>query len=320
MNRSSLRCRLFCALLFAVLAASPWPGKAEDGGEVRDIRFVAYNLKNYQVGADAPPKFGEGGVRVPGEGKPESDIEALIEVIAGQRPDILGVCELGGEESLRDLKRRLREKGVNLHYHEFVAGPDEARHLALLSRFPIKARASQPNLTYRIGSREFSMRRGILDATIALAPGFDVRFIGVHLKSRRDLGEADQRLMRRNEAYLIRRHADRILAAEPDARLLVYGDFNDTRDQAPIKAVKGNVEKPTFLAGVPLVDRFGARWTYYWEEADTYARYDFILASQTLLPAIDKNPSRSYVASPGGWKKASDHRPLVVTIEAGEGR
>ncbi|MCV5737125.1 hypothetical protein OFN56_35015, partial [Escherichia coli] len=87
--------------------------------------------------------------------------------------------------------------------------------LALLSRLPIKARNSQTALTYQMGAQTLPMQRGILDVTISLTPTFDLHLLGVHLKSMRPIPDADQALMRRNEARLLRLHLDTLFAQEP---------------------------------------------------------------------------------------------------------
>jgi len=281
------------------------PAGADDG----IVRFAFYNLKNYlpmrrsvdgETRADAP--------------KPEEEIQVVIDSLADVRPDILGVCEIGGEEDVADLRRRLRERGMGFPELEWVDGADEERHLALLSRFPIIARHSQVDLTYRLGDREFPVQRGFLDVTIQVDEDYQLRCIGVHFKSKREVPEGDQALMRRNEARLLREHVDAIQADDPDANLLVYGDFNDTRNEAPIRAIQGRFGSDRYLGSIYLKDSLGMAWTHHWSYANLYSRIDFIFHNQALYPEIIEE--RSFLLFREDWEEGSDHRLLVAAIRS----
>ncbi len=58
-----------------------------------------------------------------------------------------------------------------------------------------------------------------------------LRFIGVHLKSKLKDTAEDEEELRRNEAHLLRKHVDDVLDADAGANLVVYGDFNDTKNE-----------------------------------------------------------------------------------------
>jgi endonuclease/exonuclease/phosphatase family metal-dependent hydrolase len=122
-----------------------------------------------------------------------------------------------------------------LHYS---GGSDPVRHLGLLSRFPITGTATVEESTFRIDGTEYRFNRGVLDATVE-ARGKSYRFLGVHLKSKREVEDGDQELMRQGEARLLRKHVDSIFEADADARLVVYGDFNDTRPSPSFRTVTG---------------------------------------------------------------------------------
>ncbi len=293
--------------LAAVLAlASGLPATADE------FNFVAYNLKNYlkmdrrvdgEFKRDAP--------------KPEREIEELVEAIAATAPDVLGVCEIGVQEDFDDLKRRLAAVGLDYPHGELTLAADETRHVALLSKFPIVARDSQTDLTYHIGDQVLPFQRGILDVTVQPAEGYRLRCLGIHFKSKREVEEADQALMRRNEAELLRAHLEGILEAEPGANVIVYGDFNETINELPMRVVRGRFGAPTGLTDIQLSDERGDRWTYYWRYADQYSRFDYAFASKGLVPELV--PEKCHIYHPGpDWYTASDHRPLVIRIEASE--
>lgn len=270
------------------------------------FRFVAYNLQNWLTQERATDQ----GV-VPAS-KPESSKQAAIGLLASVRPDVLGVCEIGDREDLADVQRRLKAAGIDLPHAYFTGGVDSTRHLGLLSKFPIVATAAPGDLDYRLGGHAFGMQRGILDVTMEIASK-PVRFVGVHLKSKRPVAEGDQAEMRLHEAHLLRRHLDTILATSPNERLVVYGDFNDTKASDTLKTIQGPFNHPRFLAAISLADRQGNAWTHAWEAEDLYSRYDWILTSQSLKPRID-SPGCRIVDEPE-WREASDHRPVLAVFK-----
>ncbi len=286
-----------------MLVALPAPLPAQPAPT---LRFTAWNLRNYR---HSPPASGQ-----PGAAKPAAERRAIVSILLQIRPDILGVCEMGSAADLALLQQALHDAGLPLPHSELVAANDPDRHLALLSRFPLSARQPVTQLRYLLDDRQFPVQRGFLDATVAVTPTYSLRLVGAHLKSPRDVPEADQALMRRNEAHLLRQHLDGILASAPATNLLVYGDFNDSRDQPPLRALKGLRGTPGFLTDIPAADPSGERWTYYFPQADAYSRIDFLLASAPLLPEVPQD--QAFLYSGKDWFQASDHRPVTALIQA----
>lgn len=273
------------------------------------VNFVAWNLRNYLHTVTAPA------VRAPRDTKPKpaEEVAAITQIVLSLRPDIFGVCEMGGRDDLAALQQRLKDAGLDLPHSEWVEAADTERHLALLSRFPIAARQPQTKLSYLLDETKLPVQRGFLDVTLQVTADYQLRCVGAHLKSRRDVPEASEALMRRNEAHLLRQYADGILTAAPDTNLLVYGDFNDTRDQPPVRAVAGARGSDTHLTAVAPADDSGERWTYFFADNDTYSRIDFLFASKGLNPELDDKQCRIY--SGPDWLKASDHRALTAIIK-----
>jgi endonuclease/exonuclease/phosphatase family metal-dependent hydrolase len=273
-----------------------------------EITVVGYNLKNY-LKMDR---------RVDGEfkrqaDKPEKEIAALIEMIKATSPDVLGLVEIGTEVDLKDLQTRLKAAGLDLPHSTWCKGADPYRHVALLSKLPIAATNHQSEMTYVLDQNTMAFGRGILDATIQVNADYQLRILGLHLKSKRKTKEADEALMRRNEAQLLRTYVDQIIAEKPETNLLLFGDFNDTRNEPPIKAVQGKFGTPSYLTDIQLKDKNGMRWTYYWSWADQYSRFDFIFINKGLLPEVDQE--KSYIHGAPNWFTASDHRPCVAKIK-----
>lgn len=272
------------------------------------VTIAVYNLMNY-LAMDRRVN----GETVPNAPKPEGEVKAVVEGITGIHPDILGVCEMGDETFLADLQSRLKANGIDLPHTELVR--DSAgwnRNIALLSRFPIVARNSRDDYTYELDGTKLAFQRGVLDVKIAINPLYHLRYIGLHLKSKREVPEGDETMMRLNEARLAREHIDRILEVEPGANLFVAGDFNDLRNEAPIKTLQGGFGGKGYLTSLTLSDQYGFRWTHHWSFADAYSRFDYVLYAKGLKEEILREESRIHHWE--NWDRASDHRPLVVKI------
>jgi endonuclease/exonuclease/phosphatase family metal-dependent hydrolase len=278
----------------------------EAGPESTAIRFVSYNIKNYL----SMEVYRKGGIK---EKRPKdpSEIEALVEIIVSEKPDILGICEIGTADDLADLQSRLKKAGLDLPHTIHAGGFDSVRHLAILSALPIESNDSEHHLPFEIDGSERMMGRGILDVTINL-PNGPTHFVGLHLKSKRPTKDFDEAEIRLSEARLAKAHCDAILAADPDARIVLYGDMNDTRKTPPMSALMGRSNAKNFLGDVFTKDSRGHLWTHYWSYQQQYARFDFVLVSRSIKPEVDMN--HSYVGDPDNWNEASDHRPVIVTF------
>ncbi|MGC4017319.1 MAG: endonuclease/exonuclease/phosphatase family protein [Luteolibacter sp.] len=280
------------------------PTAATDSGP---LRFVAYNVENWLN------RNRYAGGKPTGDGtKSEKAKQAVVAVLTAAKPDILGVCEIGDPADLSDLQSRLKTAGIDLPHAYHTGGSDPARHLALLSRFPINATVKPVKTGYTLNGRNHGMQRGILDATIRVHEQ-DYRFLGAHLKSKRDVQEGDQEQMRASEAHLLRDHIEAILAVDPATRLVVYGDFNDTKASRVVKTLQGAANHPDSLFPLPLTDRHGESWTQHWDYEDIYSRFDWIMVSKTLKPEVDLKSSG--VVDAPECDTASDHRPVMMVLE-----
>jgi endonuclease/exonuclease/phosphatase family metal-dependent hydrolase len=166
------------------------------------------------------------------------------------------------------------------------------------------------------------VKRGFSEVDIAAGTNFTFTLIGAHLKSKLASPEADEAAQRLEEAKALRRIIDARLAADPQAKLIVLGDFNDTRNAASTRAVIGQGKgrlfdtRPAERNGDNLPNpnpRYEPRnvtWTHYYGVEDSYARIDYIL----LSPAMKKYwlPDETYIPVIPNWGIGSDHRPVVA--------
>ncbi|MEO7098088.1 MAG: endonuclease/exonuclease/phosphatase family protein [Luteolibacter sp.] len=244
--------------------------------------------------------------------KPEKEKRAIIAIIARHAPDIIGICEVGEASDLVEIQEKLKAAGLDLPNMHYTGGMDPTRHIGILSRFPIKSTAKPTETEYQLDGKTYSINRGILDATIE-ARGKTYRFVGVHLKSKRDSEQGDQEAIRLHEVRLLRRHLDSIMLTDPSARIVLYGDFNDTRATPAIKAVTGNYNSPTYMTALPAKDSHNEAWTHYWALNDIYSRIDYVMVSPALKP--DTNFREAKVIDDADWNDASDHRAILATFK-----
>lgn len=277
------------------------------------FKVVTWNLENYLLE--------ETGTRA--AKTPESRAK-IRETLLALRPDVLALQEVGGRAALDELRRALKAGGLDLPHAEFVQGWDTNINVAVLSRFPYTARRPHTNDSFLLQGRRFRVSRGFAEVEIGVAPDYRLTLLTAHLKSRRAVPEADEAEMRLEEAKLLRAKVDARLAADPQANLVVLGDFNDTKDQPPIRALigRGNAAlvdtRPSERngdTGFTPNPRWQPRtitWTHYYGVEDSYSRIDYALISAGL--AKEWRRDATYIHTTGDWGMASDHRPLVLSF------
>jgi len=278
------------------------------------FRVATYNVENYldqPTGSRPQVKSAEARAKV------RESIRAL-------NPDVVALEEIGGLSALMELRASLRAEGLEFRDWEYVTGADTNVHVAVLSRLPIIARRPHTNDAFLLDGRAFRVKRGFAEVDVRVNTDFTFTLLAGHLKSRLAAPDADEAEERLAEAKILRRIVDEHFARQPDVRLIVLGDFNDTKDTEAIKAIIGRGKfkltdtRPAERNGddTPGNSRIGPRtitWTYYYGKDDTYSRIDYILLSPAM--ARDWVRGGTYVLAKPNWGVGSDHRPIVAEFE-----
>jgi endonuclease/exonuclease/phosphatase family metal-dependent hydrolase len=282
------------------------------------FRVATYNVENY---LDQPTESRPQPKSAAARAKVREGIRAL-------NPDVLALEEMGGLSALMELRSSLKAEGLDFPYWEWVSGEDTNIHVAVLSKLPIVARRPHTNEVFLLDGRRFRVSRGFAELDIRAAPDFTFTLIAAHLKSRRAVPEANEAEQRLAEAKILRGIVDRDLAARPNARLMVLGDFNDLKDSDSTREIIGRGRfklmdtRPAERNGdnAPAENSWfeprNITWTHYYGKEDTYSRVDYILLSSRLAQAWVRNDT--YVLTMPNWGVASDHRPIVATFETTE--
>ncbi|MSU50029.1 MAG: endonuclease/exonuclease/phosphatase family protein [Opitutus sp.] len=275
------------------------------------LTVATYNIENY----GPANRMTEAGYRKDYP-KPEAEKRALRAVIRGLNADVLVVQEMGDQPYLDELRRDLKADGLDYPHAALASAADADRHLAVLAKRTLKAVTTHTDLQFTYFGGKETVKRGLLEATIATAAG-DVTVFVVHLKSRfTDRDDDPQSAVRRaGEATAIR---DRVLKRFPspaDARFIVLGDCNDSRSSkaAAFLQKRGKTEITKL---VPAGDSRGEVWSHFYRREETYSRVDQIFVSPGLKSAVNGGVGKIYDGD--GVREASDHRPVsvVLTLDA----
>jgi endonuclease/exonuclease/phosphatase family metal-dependent hydrolase len=306
MNLKLVLRRLTTAVVFALFL---------DSLPAETFRVATYNVENY---LDQPTESRPQIKSVEARNKVRESIRAL-------NPDVLALEEMGSTNALLELRASLKAEGLDYPYWEHVQGWDTNIHVAVLSKLPIAARHPHTNDSFLLDGRRFSVSRGFAEVDIQAQTNFTFTLIAAHLKSRRPGPDADQAQLRHEEAKVLRGIIDAHLAANPQVRLVVLGDFNDVKSSDPIKTIIGHGRfklvdtRPAERNGdntpnpIPRFEPRNVTWTHYYGVEDTYSRIDYILLSPAM--ARDWVTNGTYALTIPNWGVGSDHRPIVATFE-----
>jgi endonuclease/exonuclease/phosphatase family metal-dependent hydrolase len=280
------------------------------------FRVATYNVENYLDQPTETRKFV----------KSAKAKAKICESICALKPDVIALEEMGSTNALLELRDALKAKGQDFPYWEHVSGWDTNIHVALLSKLPIKASHPHTNENFLLDGRRFSVSRGFAEVDVQAAMNCTVTLIAAHLKSRRPVPDADESQLRLEEAKVLRGIVDDHFKADPEAKLIVLGDFNDVKDSESTKAVIGRGKfklvdtRPAEHNGdaspspIPAWEPRYVTWTHFYGKEDTYSRIDFILLSPAL--ARDWLKDETYVLALPDWGVGSDHRPIVAAFKA----
>jgi endonuclease/exonuclease/phosphatase family metal-dependent hydrolase len=239
-------------------------------------------------------------------------------------PDAIALEEIGTTNALLELRASLKNDGQDFPFWEHVSGADTNIHVAVLSKFPIIARHPHTNDEFLLDGRRFHVERGFAELEIQVATNFTFTLIAGHLKSKLATPIADEAEERLGEARVLRGIIDDHFKVNPNAKLIVLGDFNDTKDSDAIKAIiaRGKFKltdtRPAERNGdnapaaPPYFEPRNVAWTYFYGADDTYTRIDYILLSPAM--ARDWVKAETYIPTIPNWGLGSDHRPVVATF------
>jgi endonuclease/exonuclease/phosphatase family metal-dependent hydrolase len=281
------------------------------------FRVATYNVENY---LDQPTETRHFVKSVEAKAKVRESIKAM-------NPDVIALEEMGTTNALLELRTALKAEGQDFPFWEHIQSFDTNIHVAVLSKFPIVARHPHAGEFFLLDGKRFQVKRGFAELDIQAATNFTFTLIVAHLKSQLATPGADEAEERLGEAKVFRGIIDECFKANPNAKLIVLGDFNDTKDSDAIKEIIGRGKfkltdtRPAERNGdnapaePPYFEPRNIVWTYFYGKTDTYMRIDYIFLSPTMKRSW--RVDTTFIPVIPNWGIGSDHRPIVASFTTG---
>lgn len=266
----------------------------------QQIRLATFNVRNLFDGVDDPYYADETTVA-----KPREELSRIAKTIRDMDADAVGLQEVESRGYLQRFNDVfLSDLGYEVvHY----SGNDQrGSGLALLTRIPVGKVTSHRHRKFRNRLGEWTRFSRDLLCIELLPPdrkSFEVWI--THLKSKRG-GAAETEPQRQAEAAQIRQIAVERLALDAAARIVLMGDFNDTRDSRPIQSLLKDNRFVGFFDQVP-------------QDVVTYnlppyqAMIDFLFLSPQASRELVDGSYRIYEQSLE--QSGSDHNPVIAEFE-----
>lgn len=324
------------------------------------FRVATFNLENFDETDGRPSLTERVALMRPQIARLRADVACFQEVNGQERPG-----EPRGLHALAELLAKTNLDGAPMVSTQTDSGGvyDE-RNLVVATRLPVLSQRQVRNelvatphyarltaIPADPGPIEITVERPILYLQLDLAQfgGGRLHLIVVHLKSKIPSDIPGQKIdsytwrsadawaegffissmKRMSQALETRRLVDQILDAEPDAQVLVAGDFNATPEDVPVLAIRGNVEDTGNgdLASrvlVPVEQTIPASSRYTLFHQGTGQMLDHMLITRNLLPFYrgaeihnEVLHDKSLAFSTGRKYPESDHAPVVATFQFG---
>ncbi len=269
-----------------------------------ELTIGAYNVLNLFDDYDDPYRADEGTAA-----KPREQLQHLAQSIAALNADVLAVEEVEN----RDYLQRFVDVFLpDMGYEDvvlFEGNDTRGIDVGLLSRVPVGEVRSRRHLRFPGpdgSTRRFS--RDVLTVTLLPEGGQPIDVWCVHLKSNSG-GREFAEPVRLAEANELRKLLDEALTKDPNARIIVMGDFNDTPGTPTLKTIIG--EGPTGLWSAASDLKDPKTITYNTE--DFKSMIDFMLCSPAMHERFVKgsfNVPQGSVETTG-----SDHNPIEAVFK-----
>jgi endonuclease/exonuclease/phosphatase family metal-dependent hydrolase len=273
------------------------PPKVEPKAE---LTVATYNILNLFDARDEPYHNDEY-TRV----KPREELERLAKVIREISPDVLALQEVESRGYLgRFLDVFCAELGYQ-HLAHFEGNDLRGIDVCLVSRVPLGPVLSHRHVSFPDETGKLMrFNRDLLCVEVRPVGGVPFEVWVVHLKSKSG-GEASD-VIRLAEATYIRKMLDERLSANPEARIIVCGDFNDDWSSPTLKRIvgSGSTGLKCFADELPADQRI----TY--NKEPYRSMIDFILCDPGMAQRYVKG---SFAIRAGTVESSgSDHNPVLA--------
>jgi endonuclease/exonuclease/phosphatase family metal-dependent hydrolase len=275
-------------------AAKPKPGEVVVG---------AYNLLNLFDDHDDPYRNDEAT-----PAKPRAELERLAQSIRQLNADVLAVEEV---ESRDYLERFINVFLADMGYEHVVLmeGNDmRGIDVGVVSRIPVGEVRSNRHVRFpgKDGAPS-RFQRDVLEVTLEPPAAQPFAVWVVHLKSNSG-GREEAEPIRLPEAQHIRNMLDAELGEDPNARIIVTGDFNDTWDSRTMQIIAGSADRALWSAGSE--SQQPGLVTY--NKGEHRSVIDFLLCTPAMARQFVKGSYRNPQGSVE--ESGSDHNPIAAAF------
>jgi len=288
-------------------------GVGGSGGEsagTGGLRILNWNTRNFFNDQTDDPS----GLDGPGESGLVSTSEYLAkrkivaDVIHGMGPDIAVLQEIENEKVLDHLKLELEALGSK-YPHSVLIPTYDIREIAILSKVPIESSKTHQDEEFVAPGTfapEYQYTRDCLEAHMSWN-GRKLVILGVHFRSKFAPDDPQKRFA---EAAHTRKIADGIAAGDPEAGIVILGDFNDVPGSDAYNAVIGQGAGAYTNASVLALPE-SSRWTYkYMGMLETI---DQQMSNPILAGMLDEASIK--ISHSALAEDASDHAPVIATYD-----
>jgi endonuclease/exonuclease/phosphatase family metal-dependent hydrolase len=324
---------------------------------VATVRIATFNLENFDEAApDERPSLEERiGLMRPQIARLRADIACFQEVHGQERTgqprallalrSLLKGTNLDGAELVSTETSDgdvFDERNLVVATHHRITGHEQIRNKFVAQPLYKRLTANPPDAQ----AQPITLERPILHVQIEVDGG-PLHIINVHLKSKIPTDVPGQKIdtftwrsadgwaegvflssmKRMSQALEVRRLIDHILDADPEARIVVAGDFNAAPDEVPVLAIRGDVEDTGNgdLAGrvlVPIEHTIPepARYTLFHQGRGEML--DHLLVTRNLLAHYRGSEIHNELLHDESAAFAvdrkfpeSDHAPVVATFD-----
>ncbi len=244
----------------------------------------------------------------------------VAKVIKSINADIISLTEVGNENDIKILVNEIKALGLNYKYTAVGSSKDTItkQNVAVLSKFPLV------DLISPIPGRESYLQElddSDTEASTGISKGLRVTanvnnkniiLYALHFSSERGGHEKD--MQRIAQASIVRRHM--LPSLINNELIIISGDLNEKRGQPTLLRIRGFDDIYPDLIQTGLAKYFkdsqlDTRWTYSY--MGTRQQIDHILLSDGVKIKSKRGGIKSKTINHKN-KKASDHKPFIVTI------
>ncbi len=311
LNNLALRAAL--CLILTLAAASGLMAQDKDG----TLKIATYNMEWFLDPVNVNPNIKDMKGVAP---KTAVNVEKVAQCVREMNADVVAFEEVENEAVIRNM---LGSHLNDMKYKYVVVDRTNSfvgQNIGVMSKKPITAITSHRFLELKLPGHDktWSFSRDLLKVTIQATPEKTLDVYVVHLKSKRDSGEdKNSNNYRLAEMLMVKKIIGEQLARDPGAWVVLTGDFNDTPESAPLRAVVGKDEKTGAALLVDPHASMPAEKRISYLKEPYRSTIDFTLLSPELAKRVVPDKTGLLVNEIKDVKMldGSDHSPVYVTVD-----